>query len=52
MLIVVRHGESEYNRAVTESKLYADPMIFDPRLTERGLRQVRFYCAQRSHIRM
>lgn len=39
-LIVIRHGESEYNKAIVESKSYADPMIFDPRLTQKGLQQV------------
>uniref|UniRef100_A0A7S0WR48 Phosphoglycerate mutase-like protein n=1 Tax=Chlamydomonas leiostraca TaxID=1034604 RepID=A0A7S0WR48_9CHLO len=38
-LVVVRHGESEYNKAVQESKSYADPMIFDPHLTQKGLMQ-------------
>ncbi|GFH14924.1 Nsp1_C domain-containing protein, partial [Haematococcus lacustris] len=39
MLIIVRHGESEYNKAVLESKHYSDPLIFDPRLTHKGLAQ-------------
>ncbi|KAL6748084.1 hypothetical protein V8C86DRAFT_3105332 [Haematococcus lacustris] len=39
MLIIVRHGESEYNKAVLESKHYSDPLIFDPRLTQKGLVQ-------------
>mmetsp|Transcript_12373 Transcript_12373/g.33763 ORF Transcript_12373/g.33763 Transcript_12373/m.33763 type:complete len:527 (+) Transcript_12373:110-1690(+) len=38
-LLIVRHGESEYNRACSESKSYADPQIFDPHLTTRGRSQ-------------
>ncbi|KAF5833918.1 hypothetical protein DUNSADRAFT_9578 [Dunaliella salina] len=38
-LLIVRHGESEYNRACSESKGYADPQIFDPHLTTRGHNQ-------------
>ena len=40
LLLFVRHGESEYNRAVQEARAYSDPMIFDPRLTQKGLNQV------------
>lgn len=43
-LLIVRHGESEYNRACTESKSYADPHIFDPQLTAKGHHQVCFVC--------
>jgi hypothetical protein len=41
LLLVVRHGESEYNQAVERSSGFADPSIFDPRLTARGIKQVR-----------
>mmetsp|Transcript_28813 Transcript_28813/g.63473 ORF Transcript_28813/g.63473 Transcript_28813/m.63473 type:complete len:471 (-) Transcript_28813:1558-2970(-) len=38
-LVIVRHGESEYNKAVIESKGFGDPMIFDPSLTPKGQQQ-------------
>ncbi|GAX75955.1 hypothetical protein CEUSTIGMA_g3398.t1 [Chlamydomonas eustigma] len=38
-IIYIRHGESEYNRAVVEGKDFKDPMIFDPALTARGIAQ-------------
>ena len=40
-IILIRHGESEYNRAMVEGKDFKDPMIFDPWLTTKGIAQVR-----------
>eukprot|EP00955_Chlamydomonas_euryale_P037762 350874-Chlamydomonas_euryale.AAC.7 len=40
-LIIIRHGESEFNRAVEEGQSFKDPMIFDPPLTSRGRDQAR-----------
>ena len=40
-LIICRHGESEYNKASQETKLFHDPIIFDPHLTPKGRKQVR-----------
>eukprot|EP00891_Asterochloris_glomerata_P006278 jgi/Astpho2/6278/Aster-03673 len=36
---IIRHGESEYNAATQFQKGFADPQIFDPKLTEKGRRQ-------------
>lgn len=41
LLLIVRHGESEYNKAISESRSFADPHIFDPPLTNKGIKQVR-----------
>ena len=40
-MILIRQGESEYNRAMVEGKDFKDPMIFDPALTAKGFVQVR-----------
>lgn len=40
-LCIIRHGESDYNRAVLEAANFADPMIFDPHLTFLGHSQAR-----------
>ncbi len=40
-LVLVRHGESEYNRADSESRSTQDPHLYDPRLTSRGREQAR-----------
>jgi hypothetical protein len=40
-LILIRHGESEYNRAIEQGSGFKDPMIFDPPLTRKGREQVR-----------
>ena len=40
VLHCIRHGESEYNAATQYSKGFEDPQIFNPRLTERGRKQV------------
>ena len=37
---IVRHGESAYNEAMARSSSWADPLIFDARLTEKGRQQV------------
>ena len=37
---IVRHGESAYNEAVARGASWADPLIFDARLTEKGRQQV------------
>lgn len=37
---IVRHGESAYNEAMSRSASWADPLIFDARLTEKGRQQV------------
>ena len=39
-LHIIRHGESEYNAATNAGKDFKDPQIFNPKLTEKGLRQV------------
>jgi hypothetical protein len=39
-VLIIRHGESEYNKAADGRNL-ADPNIFDPKLTAAGHRQVR-----------
>ncbi len=41
LLMIIRHGESEYNLACSKSRDYADPQIFDPKLTTTGINQVR-----------
>jgi hypothetical protein len=38
-LVLVRHGESEYNRADAESRSTRDPALFDARLTTKGKKQ-------------
>jgi hypothetical protein len=38
---LVRHGESEYNRADSESRSTQDPHLYDARLTSRGREQAR-----------
>ncbi|CAG9467561.1 unnamed protein product [Pedinophyceae sp. YPF-701] len=38
-LVIIRHGESEYNHAINHSREWADPIMFDPDLTDRGLQQ-------------
>lgn len=40
-LILIRHGESEYNRAMEQGSSFKDPMIFDPPLTRKGREQAR-----------
>lgn len=40
-LVIIRHGESEFNRAVDQQPGFRDPMIFDPHLTALGREQVR-----------
>ena len=39
-LHIVRHGESEYNAATMSKEDFADPLVFDPKLTAKGRRQV------------
>jgi Histidine phosphatase superfamily (branch 1) len=39
ILIVIRHGESEFNAAARGSPGWRDPTIFDPALTQTGCRQ-------------
>lgn len=39
-LLLIRHGESEFNAAVQSTKRFTDPAIFDPFLTEKGQQQV------------
>ena len=39
VLVVIRHGESEYNAAARQSPGWQDPRIFDPPLTDTGCRQ-------------
>lgn len=41
LLCLIRHGESEYNRADAERREIADPSIFDPCLTQLGREQAR-----------
>jgi broad specificity phosphatase PhoE len=36
-IYLIRHGQSEFNAANSEGEL--DPMIFDSRLTEKGVAQ-------------
>lgn len=38
-LVLVRHGESEYNRADAESRSTRDPALFDAKLTTKGKKQ-------------
>ena len=40
VLHVIRHGESEYNAATSLGMDFSDPQIFNPKLTEKGRRQV------------
>ena len=40
MLHVIRHGESEYNAATSYGMDFSDPQIFNPKLTEKGRKQV------------
>jgi Histidine phosphatase superfamily (branch 1) len=39
VLVVIRHGESEYNVQARSTTGWADPKIFDPSLTGRGCQQ-------------
>jgi broad specificity phosphatase PhoE len=39
VLVVIRHGESEYNAAARHSPGWQDPKIFDPSLTLTGCQQ-------------
>lgn len=43
VLHVIRHGESEYNAATSLGMDFSDPQIFNPKLTEKGRRQVCHY---------
>ena len=40
VLHVIRHGESEYNAATSYGMDFSDPQIFNPKLTEKGRKQV------------
>ena len=40
-VIVVRHGQSAYNKLEEESRGLEDPTIFDPEITDKGRKQVR-----------
>jgi hypothetical protein len=40
VLHVIRHGESEYNAATSYGMDFLDPQIFNPKLTEKGRKQV------------
>lgn len=40
VLHIIRHGESEYNAASRVSREFVDPQIFNPKLTEKGRREV------------
>lgn len=41
VLVVIRHGESEYNAAARQADQWADPKLYDPSLTARGCQQAR-----------
>lgn len=41
VLVVIRHGESEYNAAVRNQGQWSDPKLYDPSLTVRGCQQAR-----------
>lgn len=41
VLVVIRHGESEYNAAARQADQWADPKLYDPSLTARGCQQSR-----------
>eukprot|EP00892_Ulva_mutabilis_P007953 jgi/Ulvmu1/552/UM001_0560.1 len=41
VLVVIRHGESEYNAAARQADNWADPKLYDPSLTVRGCQQAR-----------
>lgn len=47
VLVVIRHGESEYNAASRSANGWQDPKIFDPALTAKGCRQA---CALRAQL--
>lgn len=40
-ICVIRHGESEYNRADSMGKAWSDPDLFDARLTSKGHQQAK-----------
>jgi broad specificity phosphatase PhoE len=46
VLVVIRHGESEYNAAVRQTPGWQDPKIFDPSLTAVGCKQAMLLRAQ------
>ena len=39
-LHLVRHGESEYNAATLAKEGFSDPLIYNPKLTAKGRKQV------------
>lgn len=41
VLVVIRHGESEYNAAARQADNWVDPKLYDPSLTARGCQQAR-----------
>jgi broad specificity phosphatase PhoE len=42
VLHIIRHGESEYNAATKMARDFRDPQIFDPKLTDKGRKEVHF----------
>jgi broad specificity phosphatase PhoE len=41
VLVVIRHGESEFNAALQKGDGWIDPKLYDPSLTAKGCQQAR-----------